>query len=508
MKKIHAAVGLILSLCLVSGCDATSLSISNTTSATSVLPSSSSVTSSSVSLTASATANTSLITSVSTSTSSVQEGKDLFCSPSGKGTDGEGTQENPYTVNYAISLLQPGQTIYLLKGTYTFRSTVIIPEISSCPATKDKVKTMEAYNGEKVVFDFSSMEFESSNRGISVYESYWHLKDLEVQGAGDNGIYVGGNYITIEHCVVHDCQDTGIQLGRIASAYQTLATWPSFDTILNCTSYDNHDPSGEDSDGFACKLTTGIGNVFNGCISYNNVDDGYDFYTKGDTGPIGAITVKNCVAFNNGRTTKGIGTSNSDGNGFKLGGEGIPVSHVVTNCVAFNNLATGFTDNSNPGTISLTNCTSYNNGLRDSDANNIEMCRDEATSINNFKNILSYCQGNRTNPITGVTTIANSKDEYKGSVEHSVFFYGLTMLKFDDIQECDYTNSAERGEIYSSLTSPFVSLTVPDNQLDLHALLRNADGTVNLGDFLKVSPSSAFATMSADKAPIGAILTK
>ena len=38
----------------------------------------------------------------------------------------------------------------------------------------------------------------------------------------------------------------------------------------------------------------------------------------------------------------------------------------------------------------MENCTSYNNGLRDADSNNIDMCRDEDTSVNYIKNTLSY----------------------------------------------------------------------------------------------------------------------
>ena len=41
------------------------------------------------------------------------------------------------------------------------------------------------------------------------------------------------------------------------------------------------------------------------------------------------------------------------GNGFKLGGEGLPVGHVVRNSLAFNNYMDGFTDNFNPGPLRL-----------------------------------------------------------------------------------------------------------------------------------------------------------
>ena len=114
-------------------------------------------------------------------------------------------------------------------------------------------------------------------------------------------------------------------------------------------------------------------------------------YTKSDNGMIGAVLIEDCVAFNNGVDSNGKGLESSDGNGFKLGGESISVPHVVKNCVAFNNLSHGFTDNSNPGTIWMENCTSFNNSIRDAESNNIDMCRDkEITRGNYFKNVLSY----------------------------------------------------------------------------------------------------------------------
>lgn len=431
------------------------------------------------------------------------ENNDIFASPSGSDSN-LGTIDSPYTFTKAILSVKPGQTIYLLEGTYSSSNPYMINVGND--GEENLYKTIMPYNKAIVCFDFSSMVYSSSNRGITVNGNYWHIKDIEVKGAGDNGIYIGGNYNIIEHCKVHDCSDTGIQLGRSSSSCSSIETWPNNNLIKNCTSYDNHDPSGEDSDGFACKLTTGINNVFDGCIAYNNVDDGWDLYAKGETGAIGAVTIKNCVAFNNGRTTKEIGTSNSDGNGFKLGGESIAVNHKVINSIAFNNLACGFTDNSNPGTISLENCTAFNNGVRDNDANNIDMCRDASTSINNFKNVLSYCTGYLTNPITSTTTIANSKDEYKGSVESSIFYCGLSMLAFKEIQECDYTVESLKGSLLTTSDFPFVSIEIPDKDSDLHSLLRNEDGSVNLHDFLKVKEDTIFASYSIDNKAIGASL--
>lgn len=451
-------------------------------------------------------------------------GNDLYVAPNGKGTDGDGSKDNPYTLAYAITLLKPGHTIYLLEGEYHYSYPIKVDSTTDLfpAANAAEMKTlMPALNADgseqKVVFDFSAMTFYSTNRGLSFNTQYWHAKDFELKGAGDNGVYVGGNHNIIENIDIHDCQDSGLQLGRKSSSDTTLDSWPSDNLILNCTSHDNHDPTGEDSDGFACKLTTGYGNVFNGCIAYNNVDDGWDLYAKSETGPIGPVTLVNCVAFNNGMTSYGVGTANSDGNGFKLGGEVIPVNHKVTNCIAFNNCAHGFTDNSNPGTIALSNCTSYNNGVRDWECCNINLCRDTLTSYNSFKNILSYCEGNRTSPVSGATTLANSKDEYRGNAECCVFYYGLAMLKFESIAACDYSKNALMGSLISEdISDPFESNVSPQPMAKqgvaasthpaIHKILRNSDGSVNLHGFLKVKVSSPFYTMGTNGSILGAHL--
>ena len=473
------------------------------------------------------------VTSVPDS-SSVEEvithDKPVYASPTGN-RDGDGSKNNPVDFLTGISLLTPGNTLYLLEGTYKYDSPILIQHTLAVSESTDKYAVTreegrrtiqpEENNGEyvKVSFDFSDMTFNSANRGISLNSDYWTLKGCELFGAGDNGVYVGGNHNIVEDMDIHDCQDSGLQLGRKASSCTSIETWPSDNLIKNVTSHDNHDPSGEDSDGFACKLTTGYNNVFDGCISYNNVDDGWDLYAKGDTGQIGPVTIKNCVAFNNGITSYGVGTANSDGNGFKLGGESIAVSHVVENCIAFNNLATGFTDNSNPGTLSITNCTAFNNGTRDLDANNFDLCRDRDTSSNVYKNLLSYCEGDRVNPIDGTVAKANSRDQYKGSAAYCIFYSGLSMLHFSSIQQCDYGVPSLAGSLYTEpdRLSPFVSTVSPQPQAskdvpasehpDLHHLLRNKDGSINLGDFLKVNPNSAFATLGEGGKPIGADLS-
>ena len=83
------------------------------------------------------------------------------------------------------------------------------------------------------------------------------------------------------------------------------------------------------------------------------------FYTKAGTGEIGPVVIDSCIAYENGTLTDGT-VGKGDKNGFKLGGEGIAVPHVIRNSIAFNNGAAGFTSNSNPNVIAINNI-AYNN---------------------------------------------------------------------------------------------------------------------------------------------------
>jgi hypothetical protein len=139
-------------------------------------------------------------------------------------------------------------------------------------------------------------------------------------------------------------------------------------------------------------------------------------------------------------------TTASDGNGFKLGGDGIPVNHTIRRSIAFGNKKHGITFNSNPGSITVTNNTSVNN----SDAN---LKFDAGSHV--FSNNLSF---NGT----------NSDDRI-----------GTDVLNTN----CWWINDASvngKGLVVSA--ADFVSLTL--------TVSRNADGSINLGNFLRLAPGS------------------
>ncbi|MER5434602.1 CBM35 domain-containing protein [Streptomyces sp. NPDC002588] len=284
----------------------------------------------------------------------------IYVSPSG--TDGAaGTQSAPTTLTSAISRVTAGGTIYLRGGTYAYSSTVTVPQTSN--GTAAALTTLSAYPGETPVLNFSAQSESSSNRGLQLYGSYWHVQGIVVEHAGDNGIYVGGSDNVIERTVTRYNHDTGLQLGRISSS-TPAAQWPSDNLIVSAESHDNADSDGEDADGFAAKLTTGTGNVFRYAVSHNNIDDGWDLYTKTDTGAIGAVTIEDSLSYGNGTLSDGTVNSNGDRNGYKLGGDDIAVNHVVRRSIAYGNGKHGFTYNSNPGSMAVSNNLSIDNATR------------------------------------------------------------------------------------------------------------------------------------------------
>ncbi|HSU39899.1 MAG TPA: right-handed parallel beta-helix repeat-containing protein, partial [Polyangiaceae bacterium] len=275
-----------------------------------------------------------------------------------------GTLEQPTTLASALVRVTAGHTIFARGGRYVSATQITIARDNS--GTKAAPKRLAAYATEQPILDFSSQPYGtgSNPRGLQINGSFWYLRGLEVMGAADNGIYVAGSGNVIESAVTHGNRDTGLQLGRVTSDDTDLASWPSNNLILNCESYDNYDAppgSGENADGFAAKLTVGPGNVFRGCISHHNIDDGWDLYTKHDTGVIGPVTIDQCISYANGTLSDGTTNANGDRNGFKLGGEDIAVAHVVTRSVAFGNGKNGFTWNSNPGAIRLSNNLAFDN---------------------------------------------------------------------------------------------------------------------------------------------------
>ncbi len=272
----------------------------------------------------------------------------IYAAPDGR-EDGAGSEADPVSVAEAVWRLAPGGTILLLDGEYT-ASLLLTPDDSGA---LDKMKTIKPAPGAKAVF-----------RGacLTSTANFWHIYGIEFTGKRSD---LMGSFNVIEKCEFHHCDETGLVLGKgVPDGFQFA--WPCYNLVKDCVSYGNRDPRNMNADGFAPKLGVGPGNVFEGCVSHGNIDDGFDLYNKVEKGPNAPVVLRNCVAYQNGiwvdpEDPEHVILGGGGGNGFKLGGEGMPVGHTVENCVAFGNFMAGFSDNFNPGPLHVTGCVSVDN---------------------------------------------------------------------------------------------------------------------------------------------------
>jgi len=266
-------------------------------------------------------------------------GPEVWVSPTGNDTNA-GTQAAPFlTITRAQSAIRAGGTIWVMSGTYQYDRTVNLSLMGSATTV---TRLWAVAGAARPVLDFSKQARDvSSNRGFTIPGSFWHLKGFEVKNAGDNCINISGSNNTVEWVEADGCDDTGIQITASGSGTG------SNNLILNCDAHDNFDAAtgGENADGIDAKLNIGPGNVFRGCRSWNNADDGYDLF-----GVTQVVTIDGCWAMANGRTSTGMQGANADGNGFKLGGNGVPAVHVVTRSFAMGNRTCGYTLNNNTAT--------------------------------------------------------------------------------------------------------------------------------------------------------------
>ncbi|WP_254876805.1 right-handed parallel beta-helix repeat-containing protein [Verrucosispora sp. NA02020] len=317
----------------------------------------------------------------------------LYVAPTG--TDSApGTLASPTTLASAITRITSGGTIFLRGGTYRHSQTITIGQGNN--GTSSARKNIFAYAGETPVLNFSAQSEDPANRGLEMGGSWWHVRGIVVERAGDNGILLAGNNNIVERVVTRHNRDSGLQLSRLI-ANAPRDQWPSNNLVVSTVSHDNVDSDGEDADGFAPKLTVGAGNVFRYTVAHNNIDDGYDLYTKSDTGAIGAVTIESSLAYGNGTLSNGGQAGNGDRNGFKLGGEDIAVNHTIRGNIAYDNGKHGFTYNRNLGTMTVSNNANIGNTERNFNF-------DGGSSV--FRNNTS-CSGGSNDRIVGNSDSSN-----------------------------------------------------------------------------------------------------
>lgn len=372
-----------------------------------------------------------------------QKQNNIYVSPKGQ-SSGNGGPDDPVDIYTAVSLVRPGQTIVIMEGTYSLFAPVRIERGMNGTAEEPIRMIVDPEAETRPVFDFNKY-----CEGFRLGGNYWYIGGFDVTNSADKstGFRVCGNNNTIDQLILHDNGNTGLQISAFRDSSDTKDMWPCNNLILNCTSYNNADAGYEDADGFAAKLTCGEGNVFDGCVSHHNADDGWDLYARTSSGSIGTVTIRNCVAYSNGRMLDG--TKAGNGNGFKLGGENLPGGHVLENSIAFDNEADGITSNSCPD-VKVINCTAYNN---------------KKNNLNLYTNLA----GNTTAfTVQGLVSCGAANTVKKNSTDTS------------DLED-PIAKTVTDADFESTTFAPADTVTGID---------RNSDGTINLGDFLKLKDGS------------------
>ena len=294
-------------------------------------------------------------------------GNIIWCAPDGHDDNANGSEEAPfYSLQKAVDIAEPGDTIYMMPGTYVYDARI---NINTC-ATAEKPIALYAYSG-RAVLDFSAMPYHKHSdnpyQGIRLCGSYWHFYHIDITNASDNGLLIERNKPTggsntdvlnateqahdniIEECNFYRNGDTGLQMKNLAS----------FNYVINCDSYLNCDEDQGDADGFAPKLSVGDGNYFYGCRAWANSDDGWDVFFKKDGGFSDnvSIIIENSIAYKNGFLSLEQIAPDGNGNGFKMGSNQGAMNVFLNRCLAVCNKAKGFDQNHNAGDIIMNNCT-------------------------------------------------------------------------------------------------------------------------------------------------------
>lgn len=403
--------------------------------------------------------------------------KNIYISPNGSAS-GTGTKENPKDIYSAVKEAAPGQTLILMEGTYALSSTVVTNR--GIDGTEDAKIYMIA---DPEATSRPVLDFQGKCAGMILAGDYWYFKGFDVTNSanGQKGIQVSGSYNTLDNLRTYKNGNTGLQISRYLGT-DNWEDWPSHNLILNCTSYLNADAGYEDADGFAAKLTIADGNVFDGCIAAYNADDGWDLFAKIESGPIGKVVIKNCVAFKNGYVigADGAEVDAGNGNGFKMGGSSITGYHTLENSIAFGNKAKGIDSNSCPD-IQIYNSTSYNN-----ESYNVALYTNDAKNTDFLaQGILSYKDANGT----------KDKDNFKLlGTQDETKVYGSTNYFFNGKKSA---NTVATGSAKVVTADWFKSLDMA--AAIAGGITRNADGSINMGGFLELTdnaPADTGARMS------------
>lgn len=399
------------------------------------------------------------------------------------GNDGKSRETAFATLGAALQVVQAGDNVYILPGTYQITEEQI-------SATSDPYKIVFNMNksgelgkpiryigltedGERPVFDMSAVN-PTGYRVTAFYVtgSYLVFRNFEVIGIqvnitdhtqSENFRIRNGHHNTFDNIACHDGMGIGFYLTN--NSHHNL--------FLNCDGYNNYDPVSENgkggqNDAFGCHVQAGNeNNIFIGCRAWNNSDDGYDLINC-----YSPVTFCYSIAYKNGYDADG--NARQDGNGFKAGGYGMSATeitlpadgaprHVVNHCLAVQNKSNGIYSNHHLGGLDFTYNTSVNSRYYSNFAmvNRKGAAASENTDVNGYGHKLEYnlsiSQWDRhigsINATDGQNTISGNSFTWDATEGKWVNSYTATFVNTNN-------DRLKRARLANGMLDPATTLTV------------------------------------------------
>ncbi len=428
-----------------------------------------------------------------------------FVAPQGDDT-APGSFEQPFaSLNKAVDVVSPGDTIFLRGGVYMLTQTVRVKAKQNaredariyCWAYQEAGKAPEVpiLDGSRIP-STSVNEFKMSRCIYHNHEAnYWHYKGLHLCHANDNGMKLEGSYNIVENCVFYGNNDTGLQIGMYKDfSIEETKSFPisgkpdfnpgynycKYNVVINCDSYNNFDSrsfsgkdDGGDADGFACKLFPGPGTEFHGCRAWNNSDDNWDLYMV-----YHPVVIDHCWSYKAGYDSTGVAQGN--GNGFKLGGGGSSGgaafdksvgAHLVRNSIAFGSAGKGFDQNNAYEGMYIINNLSFDNLY------NYRFPTEIKYGNMHLVNNVGFNPGERNHEF-----LSEGKSGYQ---EPDAQYNSWILIDNCELIKEGNKNSAGTKAMTQDHSADFISLAVADFMVE-----RNADGSLPKNGFGRLREGS------------------
>lgn len=388
------------------------------------------------------------------------DSKTYYISPKGSDKNQGLDKSKPFaTLAKAQSLVEPGDIVYIMPGTYHVKENDLMAHAHdknyAVAYLLDKSGTAKrpiSYiglldeKGKRPVFDFSGIKVKARVTGFLLSAKYLRIKNIETIGIqvnvekhtqSENFRISNGSYNILENIAAHDGMGIGFYLiNRCAHNY-----------IINCDAYNNYDNfseggKGGNSDGFGCHPGSldSQDNVLIGCRAWYNSDDGYDLINA--QAPVKFIY---CIAYKNGLgIVNGEEKKLADGNGFKCGGYGMGTKvrikfekapmHIVANCVSAENRANGFYANHHLGGLSFSHCSAFKNGGGNFNMTNRKDASETGNvNVNGYGHLIDHCLSFGSDAIKSAKHLTMVDGDKKDcTIKENTFTWNSNTKKWDN----------------------------------------------------------------------------